>query len=1020
MSEPVGLANQKRSVEVNPACRCAWGSPQGAGHGRVCYVFPHPMAFRALFSRSGARAGLRMRATLHTISLAGVVVAMGYAGAVQNNGVAYLLCFTTLVLAAMSWLRARENLRGIELSVGRLSGGRAGENSQVPLEIRAPTGQGASGLEIMDAEGKHWSYVETVPPGGSRTLTIPIAARAGVQNRLRVLVRSSYPMGLFSAERLVEVATHRRIHPKPEGDLPLPAPDRHVSGEVLSHLPAAGRPGREGDDFAGLREWHPGDSLRHVDWRAVARGRPLLVKQWASGSSQALTLDWEKLPLPEEARAGQIAQWIEQAESSDLPYALQLPGRAEIGPGFGPAHASQCLDALAEFWAPPPDSVETSPHRLPAGYERSAHLPPWPLLVLCSVLLVAALLLLDLVPTVAVALFAGCVVWRLAFAEAGWKARRASPRLAMAANSVFSIASLGVLLVGLAAVQVSTGNLMSMEGGIAVLLVLLGAKLLESRTPHDFQVLAMVGWFLCLCCLLSSQMLSRSLWTFAVFAGIAVCMVRFRRGAEGWAGSLRLSAVMLAQALPVAVLLFFLFPRSSLNFLERIGTQNTHVTGISSSLQPGRISQIATSDEVAFRVEFPEAEPPAHASRYWRCLVLWQCEDGLTWQRGDSQQGVPRLRLRRRSDTQQVITLEPHGQLWLPALDLPIQGIDEGRRILPDLDEAMTSPEPVKNLRRFEVYSRLSQESGEITPAQRQAALRLPANLSPRVRELARKFQTEAGGKDVTTAQVAVRHLQEQRFEYSLEPGVYEGPSGLDQFIFDRKVGFCEHFSAAFATLMRAAGVPARIVIGYMGGEWSERGGYMIVRQSDAHAWTELWLEGQGWTRVDPTAALVPERVTLDLRTLLAGGEAELQRQRGSLLWQVVTTARLWWDSIEYDWYNGVIAFDEEAQIAWMNWLGLGRLRGHWLMLLSGLTLAAALLALGGWLRRVAPVRDPWQREWLKACRRLEQQGAPPRLPTEGPLHYAQKVAKARPELAEAVHALASNYITGRYGPPMS
>ncbi len=977
------------------------------------------MGFLTLFPRPAARAGLRMRATLHTISLVGVILAMGYAGAVQNNGVAYLLCFSTLVMAAMSWLRARENLRGVELAVGQLEGGRTGEIRHVSLEIRAPTGQGASGLEVMNAEGKHWKFIEKVAPGGSQTFTLPITAQSGVQqNRLRVLLRSSYPMGLFSAERLIEVTTRRRIHPKPEGSLPLPVPDRAVSGDAVNPLLAAGRPGREGDDFAGLREWHPGDSLRHVDWRAVARGRPLLVKQWASGSRQAVTLDWEKLPLLEDARPGQIAQWIQQAESSDTPYVLRLPGRAEMGPGLGPAHASQCLDALAEFWAPPADSVKRPVRRLPLGYEMGAHLPPWPLRVLCGVLLVAAMLLQDLVPSVVAVLFAGCVVWRLAFAEPGGKARPLSAGFASPSRPVFSIASLAVLLIGLVAVQLTTGHLMSMEGGIAVLLVLLGAKLLESRTPHDFQVLAMVGWFLCLCCLLSSQTLSRSLWTFAVFAGIAACMVRFRRGADGWIAPLRLTAVMLVQALPVAAVLFFLFPRSSLNFLERIGTQRMHVTGISSSLEPGRISKIATSDEVAFRVEFPETDPPAHASRYWRCLVLWQCEDGLTWQRGSNQQGVPRLRLRRRSDTRQLITLEPHGQLWLPALDLPIQGTDEGRRILPDFDEVMTSPHPVENLRRFEVHSRLSQETGELTPEQRQAALRLPSQLSPRVRELARQFQQESGGKDITTAQIAVRHLQEQGFEYSLEPGAYQGSRALDQFLFERKVGFCEHFSAAFATLMRAAGVPARIVIGYMGGEWSERGGYMIVRQSDAHAWTELWLEGQGWTRVDPTAALVPERVTLDLRTLLAGGEAELQRQRGSLLWQVVTTARLWWDSIEYDWYHGVIAFDEEAQIAWMNWLGLGRLRGYWLLLLSGVTLAAALLALLVWLRRAAPLRDPWQREWLNACRRLEQQGAPPRLPTEGPLHYAQKVAQVRPELAETVRALASTYISRRYGPP--
>jgi hypothetical protein len=191
----------------------------------------------------------------------------------------------------------------------------------------------------------------------------------------------------------------------------------------------------------------------------------------------------------------------------------------------------------------------------------------------------------------------------------------------------------------------------------------------------------------------------------------------------------------------------------------------------------------------------------------------------------------------------------------------------------------------------------------------------------------------------------------------------------------------------------------------------------MIVRQADAHAWTELWLEGQGWTRVDPTAALVPERVTLDLRTLLAGGESELERQRGSLLWRAVTDLRLWWDSVEYDWYNSVISFDEESQIAWMNWLGIGRLRGHWLLLASLGTVALACLGLLLWLRRPAPVRDPWLREWQGLCRRLEKLGLPARFDSEGPLHYAERVAQARPQMAGVIRPLALAYAESRYGP---
>ena len=262
----------------------------------------------------GAPSRVSVKASLHTFSLAGVILAMGYAGAVQNNGVAYLLCFATSVLAAMSWLRARENLRGVEVSAERQGRGRAGEAGRIPLELHSTTCLGASGIELMNADGGQWTFVDQVEPGASEQVMLATSAETGVQKSLFVLLRSSYPMGFFTAQRLVEIVMDRRIHPKAAGNLPLPQQDRQVSGDMAGLLPAGGRPGREGDDFAGTKEWQPGDSLRHVDWRAVARGRPLMVKQWSGGGREAMTLDWDKLPLPESERAGQLARWIEQAE----------------------------------------------------------------------------------------------------------------------------------------------------------------------------------------------------------------------------------------------------------------------------------------------------------------------------------------------------------------------------------------------------------------------------------------------------------------------------------------------------------------------------------------------------------------------------------------------------------------------------------------------------------------------------------------------------------------------------------
>lgn len=943
-------------------------------------------------------ASVRVRWNLHTLSLIGIVLAMGYAGAVQNNGAAYMLCFLAAVLAAMSWLRARQNLLGLQVNLGRVESVQAGGRTRLPLILRATQAEDVWGVEVLvEGESGRWSFIEHVTSQSNTHLSLPIKApEANAETGIRLRVRSSYPMGLFSAEREIELANSRRIHPRPEGSLPLPEPDRSLGTESLAAIQVGGRPGREGDDFAGMREWQPGDSLRHVDWRAVARGRPLMVKQWASGAGAAVTLNWVAIPLSEPEKAGQIARWIEDCEARAIPYALRLPD-LEIAVNLGPAHAKQCLDALALMTS----NLETlaSRHkskRLPPGHEHSPHLPRGPLKAMCGMLMLVALPLLDFASAFIPVLLACCITWRLLLKRplAVW-----IPLLTLALGAVM--------------IQLIQGSLMSMEGGIAALIVLLGAKLLESRTPHDFQVLGMVGWFLCLCGLISEQTLSRSLWTLGVFAGIAVCMVRFRRGSPGLMAPLRLTGTMLAQALPVAVLLFFIFPRGSLEFLARFGTQRTHQTGISNSLEPGRISKIAMNEEVAFRVEFPDSEPPPNEARYWRCLVLWDC-NGLSWERGPLLSGSPKLRLGRRDDVKQIISLEPHGQQWLPSLDLPVRAIGERRTILPDLNDLLVSNESVNSLYRMEVISRLTQDSSDISPSQRLAALSLPRDLSPKVRELAKQFQ-KGSQSDVATAQAAIQHLRDLGFRYTLEPGVYEGPGALDEFLFERRVGFCEHFSASFATLMRAVGIPSRVVIGYMGGEWSARGGYMIVRQSHAHAWTELWLKDTGWTRVDPTAALVPDRMTLDPRTLLASIE-EQERQRTSLIWRGTQAIRLWWDDIEYRWYNTVISFDEEAQIAWLNWLGLGRVRGRTLLLLSLGLIALTLVALGWWLSRPARPTDPWVRAWQHLGQKLTKLGIPPRQSSEGPLDYAKRAATQLPSKATEIQHLAQIYADARYG----
>ncbi len=947
------------------------------------------------------RDGIRVRWNLHTFSLIGIVGAMWYAGAVQANGAALFIAILTALLGGISYVHARANLRGLEIRLGSIPRSRQGEASKLPVILSAKTGHSPHGLEVLMAGSTSAVLVDKVPSGGAVTTTVPLPQEeAGTQGQIRLVFRSSYPLGLFSAERLVTLEGRRTVHPRPEGSLPPPAPVAHRLVGHLAGSSASARPSRSGDDFAGLREWQLGDSPRHIDWRAAARGRPLMVKTWAGQASGVVEMQWDLISLPEAERASQIAQWIQQCEREGTPYSLQLPNQKLVA-GLGEAHARRCLDALAHFAGEQATLVDPKGKRknkrLPASFERMSHLPAEPLLWLCLALFLISLSLLNVASLLSFGILLLCLLWR-AF------------KLPIPGRWL----PLTVIAVGVPLVYWTFGEFSSLEARISTLLILLGGKLLESKTPHDFQVLAMIGWFFCLCNILAEQDLARVVFTLILFAGITVCMVRFRRAVPGMRVPFRVAGSLLAPALPVALVLFLVFPRLDLQNIGRLGSNRFSKTGIPSELNPGRIAQVAKTGTVAFRAAFPNSTLPNTSERYWRCLVLWHCE-GMRWTRGNRLPYQPRWKNSPGPQVRQVITLEPHGERWLPALDRPTRIEDQGAILRPDFDGTLASDQPVENMRRFEAFSQLVPEVGELSPAYRMAALQLPAQLSPALRELTEQWKAGAV-KDSDIVMEGLGYLAEQGFKYALDPGEYTGEDNLEDFLLRRKIGFCEHFSAGFGTLMRMAGIPTRVVMGYLGGEYSEGGGYMIVRQSDAHAWLEVWLEETGWTRVDPTVALAPGRMNLGLSTFLEGGEEALARQRGSLWWRTSQAARLFWDNLNYDWYEQVIGFNQESQLNWLRWLGVENLRKRWLLGISAGVILLSLIGLTLWLRRPARHDDPWARAWLDFCRRLAKSGVSPRTESEGPLAYAERLSHEGHPQAVLIQQLAGQYAAARYG----
>ncbi|OFZ66003.1 MAG: hypothetical protein A2V79_03160 [Betaproteobacteria bacterium RBG_16_56_24] len=260
----------------------------------------------------------------------------------------------------------------------------------------------------------------------------------------------------------------------------------------------------------------------------------------------------------------------------------------------------------------------------------------------------------------------------------------------------------------------------------------------------------------------------------------------------------------------------------------------------------------------------------------------------------------------------------------------------------------------------------------------------------------------------------ALSYFRQQGFQYTLEPPLL-GVNSVDDFLFETRQGFCEHYASTFVFLMRAANVPARVVTGYLGGEFNDYGNYYIVRQSDAHAWAEVWLAGQGWVRVDPTGAIAPARLQGSLSAALSDNAALPFMARNPPQW--LRNLRLNWDTLANQWNQWVLGYDSERQFAFLTRLGMESITWKKIALnmMAGVGLVIALFALFMLRHLFARETDKVQTAWLRLCRKLAKAGLP-RAAHEGAQDYAARIAAARPELADLMHGLAARYSALRYG----
>jgi transglutaminase-like putative cysteine protease len=612
----------------------------------------------------------------------------------------------------------------------------------------------------------------------------------------------------------------------------------------------------------------------------------------------------------------------------------------------------------------------------------------------------ATLIIITQAPLWTTAIALACAGWRWLLATGRVPAPR--PRKGMR----FLFGAITAVMVG--AVLMSFRTLNGLAAGTA-LLVLMGAlKLLESRTRRDDGIVIGVSLFLLLAAALGDQSLARvPLYLVLVWGACAALMLVAHPGSSlPVRAALRLSARALAMAIPLAAALFLFFPRLGGHFWALPG-QGEATTGLSDSMSPTAIDELVSNYDPAFRVSFEGALPPPEA-RYWRGPVF-SSFDGFTWRGG--RRYVPTPITPAGEAVRYRVTLEPTYRNWVFALDT----VDASPRhnIFIQHDRVLWRSEPVDSVLTYDASSHLRTVSrGPLSIAGRRYETGLPADRNPRALALARELRAQSRD-DVDYSRRVLDWFRDSGLEYTLEPG--QGAlDSVDHVLFDSRRGFCGHFASAYATLMRAAGIPARVVTGYLGGEWNPAGRYLIVRQSDAHAWTEIWLDGQGWTRIDPTAVVAPERLSRGVYDVLSD-DASLGISLRRAPW-MVRMGQLW-DGMNTWWRDQVLGFDIRSQLSFLRSLGIDS--PDWRHL--GWGFAGALVLWLAWVtstlrRSVARVKpDRVARAWLKATRKLEKVAAP-RAPGEGAMNYAARIATQHPHLAASVTAVAERYTRLRFG----
>ncbi len=600
------------------------------------------------------------------------------------------------------------------------------------------------------------------------------------------------------------------------------------------------------------------------------------------------------------------------------------------------------------------------------------------------------------------------MIWRLTGSIFSWSLPKKNHWWFRIAVSLLAFACLFGIFI-------SYHNIVGRDPGVALLVVLASFKLLEARTERDAYILICVGYILIITNFFFDESIFIAIFMLIATTILTSCFIVLndRNRNLSTKKTLQLSSSLLLFSIPVMIVLFVFFPRVAGPLWKMPQDTHSAKTGISDKMSPGSISRLSQSNALAFRIEFLDGIP-SNENLYWRGPVLWHT-DGRTWSRD---QAIAKSKmvndLKSEKITNYYITLEATNKPWLYALDTVVKS-NSG---IITQDAQLITSKPILKRKRYRASSSTQLSIVETNEEMLNKALQLPEKSHPKTKALANSWiETGLSKKQIINRALSI--FSEQAFYYTLQPPLLN-QDPVDEFLFDTKQGFCEHYASAFVVLMRAAGIPARIVTGYQGATKNPMGNHYNVYQRDAHAWAEVYFSEQGWIRIDPTSAVAPERVMQGIEETFpdALNDGLFTFDENSLTNNLLRRFRYSWDMVNYRWNTWVLSYNDERQLQLLNQLGIKEFNLNALITLIGglfLGLIITLMFIALFLFRSSLSHaDAASKYYYLFCQKISKLGFT-KLNNEGPHDFSERIKKQLPELSNVLDEITLLYTNIRY-----